>query len=85
MEEVNARKEKLERDDALALLKGMTELYVAKGRKVVHFNLKKDRPDDDSIADLILGRSGTLRAPVVRVGKKLIVGFNEDVLQNILT
>ena len=84
VEEINARKVKYERDDALGLLDGMKELYVAKGKKIVHFDLKKDCPEDE-IADLILGRSGTLRAPVLRVGKKLIVGFNEEALQQVLS
>ena len=57
----------------------MKELYVARGKKLVHFDLKK-KYDEDEIAGLILGRSGTLRAPVLRVGKKLIVGFNEEAL-----
>lgn len=84
VEEINARSVKYERDDALALLDGMSELYVAKGKKVVHFNLKKERPDDDEIASLILGRSGTLRAPVLRIGRKLIVGFNEEAIGLVL-
>ena len=55
----------------------MKELYVGKGKKLVHFNLKNDY-DEDEVAGMILGRSGTLRAPVRRVGRKLIVGFNEE-------
>tara|TARA_R110002072_G_scaffold233795_2_gene391437 strand:- start:42205 stop:42393 length:189 start_codon:yes stop_codon:yes gene_type:complete len=61
----------------------MKELYVARGKKLVHFDLKKAY-DEDEIAGLILGRSGTLRAPVLRVGKKLIVGFNEEALGQVL-
>lgn len=61
----------------------MQELYVGRGRKLVHFDLKKDY-DEDEVAGLILGRSGTLRAPVLRVGKKLIVGFNEEALVVVL-
>ncbi|NQV26130.1 MAG: hypothetical protein HQ518_17360 [Rhodopirellula sp.] len=61
----------------------MNDLYVARGRKVVHFDLKKGY-DADEIAELILGRSGTLRAPVLRVGKKLIVGFNEEAIGEVL-
>ena len=61
----------------------MKELYVARGKKLVHFDLKKDY-DRDEVAALILGRSGTLRAPVLRVGKKLIVGFNEEALNEVL-
>lgn len=61
----------------------MKELYVARGKKLVHIDLKKEY-DEDEIAGLILGRSGTLRAPVLRVGRKLIVGFNEEALNQVL-
>jgi arsenate reductase-like glutaredoxin family protein len=61
----------------------MSELFVANGRKVEHFDLKKKRPDDDILAGLLLGRSGTLRAPVIRTGKKLVVGFNADIYREV--
>ena len=69
---------------ALALLKGITDLYVAKGKKTVHFDLKKNRPSDDEILEHILGRSGTLRAPAIRKGKSFVVGFNPDILSETL-
>ena len=66
---------------ALAMLKGVKDLYVAKGKKTLHFKLDaKDRPSDDEILGLILGRSGTLRAPAIRTGKRMVVGFNPDIL-----
>ena len=33
---------------------------------------------DDAIAKVILGRSGTLRAPAFRVGDTFVVGFHAD-------
>ena len=66
---------------ALALLKGVKDLYVAKGKKTLHWKLDgKDRPSDDEILEHILGRSGTLRAPAIRKGKTFVVGFNPDIL-----
>lgn len=65
-------------DEALALLAGINELYVAKGKKVTHLNLKKDRPADDELTKLLLGPTGNLRAPTLKKGKTLIVGFNEE-------
>jgi len=67
-------------DGALALLTGVTDLYVARGKKTLHFDLKRDRPSDDDILGLILGRSGTLRAPAIRRGRTFVVGFNPDIL-----
>ena len=73
----------MKESDALALLKTVNELYAAKGKKVVHINLKKDRPDDDTLKKLVLGPTGNLRAPTLRKGKKLIVGFNEDLYNEV--
>lgn len=84
-EEVNAKKERYERDAALALLDGVSQLHVARGKKIVQVNLKKDRPDDDTLAGLLLGPTGNLRAPTLRRGKTLIVGFNEDMYSDLLT
>ena len=69
---------------ALELLKGVTDLFVAKGKKSVHVDLKKARPSDDELLSLMLGRSGKLRAPTLRSGKRLIVGFNADILRDTL-
>ena len=80
----SAGKEPIEGEDALSVLKGADELYVAKGRKTVHFDLEKDRPSDDELLSLMLGRSGKLRAPTMRVGKKVIVGFNAELLESTL-
>lgn len=68
----------------MALLEGITDLYVAKGKKTVHMDLVRDRPDDEAILELILGRSGTLRAPAIRTGSTFVVGFNPDILSETL-
>jgi arsenate reductase-like glutaredoxin family protein len=69
---------------ALTLLEGVNDLYVAQGRKIVHIDLGKDRPSDDELLAMVLGRSGTLRAPSIRKGKKLIVGYSEELLHSTL-
>ena len=70
--------------EALALLDGVTDLYVAKGRKTVHLDLAGAPPPDEEILGLILGRSGTLRAPALRTGATFVVGYNEDILRDTL-
>ena len=72
------------RNEALALLKTASTLYVAKGKKVTRVDLKKDRPSDDELAKMILGPTGNLRAPTVRRGKTLLVGFNTDMYTEVL-
>jgi len=72
-------------EGALALLNGVTDLFVAKGKKTLHWRLDaEDRPSDDEILEHILGRSGTLRAPAIRKGKAFVVGFNPDILSETL-
>ena len=61
----DAKKERFDRDEALRLVREASELYVAKGKRVVHVDLKKSPPSDDELAALILGPSGTLRAPAL--------------------
>ena len=40
--------------------------------------MNSEAPDDDELLKLMLGRSGTLRAPTLRRGKTLLVGYNSD-------
>ena len=48
-EQVDAKKNTYGEKQAMELLKTVSEVYAAKGKKVVHFNLKKEKP---SAADL---------------------------------
>lgn len=67
----------MKEQDALALAQSVDEIYAAKGKNVVHLNLKKDKPDTESLTKLLLGPTGNLRAPTLRRGKTLVVGFDE--------
>ena len=68
---------------ALDLLEGATELLVAKGRKVERFGLARSRPPDSGLLDMLLGRSGKLRAPAMRVGGVVAVGYNQAMLESL--
>ncbi len=70
---------KLGRADAEALLADAETLYVAKGRKQTEL-----QASEPGAADLMLGPTGNLRAPVVRVGRTLIVGYHEEALNQAL-
>ena len=67
---------KLTGDDARELQNAANKLIVAKGKKVTTFTASQ-LPSDDATAAM-LGPTGNLRAPTIRVGKTLLVGFNED-------
>jgi hypothetical protein len=51
---------------------------VAKGKKVVTFEMKKNPPSDQDLLDHLLGPTGNLRAPVIRRGTTLLVGFEQE-------
>ncbi|MCG3157136.1 MAG: hypothetical protein DKINENOH_03767 [bacterium] len=74
----------LQRREALALARQADELYATKGRQVVHLDLKKDKPDEATLLGLLLGPTGKLRAPVLRRGRTLIVGFDEATYKRLL-
>jgi len=62
--------------EALELFAAVNEIFAAKGKKLVHLNVKRDKPAPEEVTKLLLGPTGNLRAPTLRVGKKLLVGFN---------
>ena len=62
----------------------MTELRVAKGQTVVQVDLAAaDRPPDEELVKLMVSRWGKLRAPTMRVGTTLVVGYNQDILASV--
>lgn len=65
------------------MLKASSELYAARGKKVVHLKIKTDKPTEEEMLKLVLGPTGNLRAPTLRVGKKLIVGFNDEMYDEV--
>ena len=81
--QVDARKVRLEQKDALAMLTDIEEIYVAKGKRVSHVDLRKENPGNDALLSLLLGPTGNLRAPTLRVGRTLLVGFDEATYEKI--
>ena len=80
----DAKKERLGPAEAIKLARAASDIYVAKGKKVVHFDVARDRPSDDELLKYLLGPSGNLRAPTMRAGKTLLVGFAPEVFAKIL-
>ena len=52
-------------------------MIVSKGKKVSEFKPAGKAGKD--LVDAMLGPTGNLRAPTLRSGKTVLVGFNEDV------
>jgi hypothetical protein len=77
-ETVSASK-KLGRADAAALAKQASKVIVAKGKAVQeHAGGQAGK----AVVDAMLGPTGNLRAPALRVGKTVLVGFHEDVYRD---
>ena len=73
---MDARKTTLKEKDALQLVRDVDEIYASKGKQVVHLDLKTEKPDRATLVGLLLGPTGNLRAPTLRKGRTLIVGFD---------
>ncbi|MBJ44911.1 MAG: hypothetical protein CMJ80_16815 [Planctomycetaceae bacterium] len=81
---MNAKQAKLGEKEALELVEQVSEIYAAKGKKLVHLKLKKDQPSRETLKKLMLGPTGNLRAPTLRKGKTLLVGFDEETYEKLL-
>ncbi len=55
-------------------------LIAAKGKKVTTIDLRTAPPADEILAGLMLGPTGNLRAPIMRVGQTILVGYNDQAL-----
>jgi hypothetical protein len=73
---------KLSRSDAAALAKGASRVVVAKGKKIDAWKPAGKAPK--ACVDAMLGPTGNLRAPCLRTGKTVLVGFNEDLFGEVL-
>ena len=54
------------------------------GKKVERLDLEAKKPDKATIERLMLGPTGNLRAPTLRVGRTLLVGFDEETYRKVL-
>lgn len=74
-EVVDTRKEKITEDGAWELLKAAQELVVGRGKKFEIFHPAQD--EKEVILKACLGRTGNLRAPALKIGKRMVIGFND--------
>jgi hypothetical protein len=52
-------------------------LCATRGKRVIRLDLKQGAPETAALTGLLLGPTGTLRAPTLLVGRTLLVGFDE--------
>ena len=79
----DARKASLAEEEAWQVLAAAREIIVAKGKKRLVFDPRRD--SRETILKETLGRSGTLRAPTLRIGDRLLVGFNDELYAQFTT
>ena len=73
--EVNATKETISGDGIWELVNKSEKIVVASGKKIVEFTPNDSR---DDILAKIAGRTGNLRAPTLKIGNSIYIGFNEE-------
>lgn len=78
---VDARKSPVGPDDLTPWFRGRKRLLVAKGKKRAEHELRGLSAEDK--AALVLGPSGKLRAPAFIVGDTLVVGYHEEVYDEV--
>jgi arsenate reductase-like glutaredoxin family protein len=81
---VDAKKTPISKKEALSIARQADEIWASKGSKLVHIDLRRSDSSDEEILAVILGPSGNLRAPTLRAGKTLLVGFEETSYERVL-
>ena len=79
--EVIPASRKLGKKEAAELVRNASKVIVAKGKNVQTFPGGKA---SNEVVSALLGPTGNLRAPTLRVGKTLLVGFNQDSYEEFL-
>ncbi len=74
---------KLGADKATELVRSASRIVVMKGRKVTTFDLNRDKPRTSDLLALMLGTTGNLRAPTLVRGKTVLVGFNQEIYDEV--
>ena len=60
-ERVDAKKNRIGTDEALALARSAKRVLIARGKKYVDYDMKKGAPGDEELVKGIMGPSGNLR------------------------
>ncbi len=68
--------------DVLKLFADAQRIDVARGKKVVSF--ESPFAETEPLLKSVMGRSGNLRAPTIRKGKRFFVGFSAEGYQALL-
>ena len=78
VEERSSKKQPLDEREVRALLASVDEVILVRGRRA------ERRPARDVAPDDLRGPTGNFRAPLVRRGRTLLVGYNREALTTLL-
>ena len=81
---MDAKKRKMGEKEALALAGQVDIIHATRGTRVITVDMKAGKPDAATLKGLLIGPSGNLRAPTLRVGRTLLVGFDEAAYRKVL-
>lgn len=77
-EERSSRKEPLAVEEVRSLLRSVEQVWIVRGRRVGERPAHAVRPDD------LRGPTGNFRAPMLRRGGTLLVGYQPEALERLL-
>ena len=63
------------------MIRGREQVFVGKGKKVLAFQPGEGNRED--ILKSAMGRSGNLRAPTLKTGGKVFIGYNEEIYSHL--
>jgi hypothetical protein len=80
----NARKVSFGFSDLTSIIGDATTVYATRGKRVVTIDLKEEPLTAEIVRKSLLGPTGNLRAPAILSGNTFIVGFNEELFEQLL-
>jgi hypothetical protein len=82
-EEVDARKQSLQGEEAWELMAGAARIMIASGQKIDE--IVPDERGKGALLAMIIGRTGNLRAPTLRRDDVFYVGYNDELYRLIIS
>lgn len=80
-EQVDAKRVRYDRAAALKLARSVGRVVSIRGASRITFEMRRQPPADDELAKALLGPTGNLRAPALRSGDTLYVGFHPEAFE----
>lgn len=80
--EVDAKKQTIGGQDVWRRLAEADHLFIASGKKILEFSANDSQKDE--ILSKATGRTGNLRAPTLKFGRDLYIGFNQELYNRLV-